>query len=64
MFISLLQHVHLANMSAMFDSNGSDNDGDDLCVEVAGPTSSWNPDGIAIATGFYKLPWLAARIRP
>ncbi len=47
-----LQHVHLANMFCMFDSNESDNDGDDLCVEVAGPTSSWNPDGIAIATEF------------
>jgi hypothetical protein len=51
-FISRLQDVHLANMSAMFDSNESDNDGDDLCVEVAGPTSSWNPYGIAIATEF------------
>ena len=41
-------------MSSMFDSNDihSDNDGDDLCVEVAGPVSSWNPDGIAIATEF------------
>ncbi len=36
----------------MFDSNESDNVGDDLCVEVAGPTSTWNPDGIAIATEF------------
>ena len=36
----------------MFDSNESDNDGDDLCVEVAGRGSSWNPDGIAIATEF------------
>lgn len=51
-FISPLQHVHLANMSGMFESNESDNDGDDLCVEVAGPSTSWNPDGISIATEF------------
>ena len=26
-------------------ANDSDNDGDDLCVEVVGP--SWNPEGVA-----------------
>ena len=41
-FISPLQHVHLANMSGMFDSNESDNDGDDLCVEVAGPSTEFS----------------------
>ncbi len=52
-FISPLQHVHcLANMSGLFDSNESDNDGDALGVEVAGPISSWNPDGISITTEF------------
>ena len=39
-------------MSGSIDSYESDNDGDDLCVDVAGPSTSWNPDGISIATEF------------
>ena len=31
-------------------ANDSDNDGDDLCVEVVGP--SWNPEGVAMPTSF------------
>ncbi len=27
-------------------ANDSDNDGDDLCVEVVGP--SWNPEGVGL----------------
>jgi hypothetical protein len=41
-------------------ANDSDNDGDDLCDEVVGP--SWNPEGVAMPTSFTNTKAILAAV--
>ena len=65
-------------MSGMFDSNESDNDGDDLCVEVAGPSTEFSNSKaildavddlahrfnkeVGLISSSYCVPWLLAHL--